>query len=82
MKQVVILSGPELQEAALQYLARRKSLEGRHVAAIHLISDSSATDPRLRIRANVVTFDTEKLARAYADDVRSNADSIDIVVDA
>ncbi len=82
MKQVVVVTGPELQEAALQYLGKRQSLQGRFVGAIHLISDSSATDARLRIRANVVTFDTEKLARAYADDVRSNADSLDIVADA
>lgn len=78
MKEVIVVSGPEVQEAVLKMLGNRRTLAGKFVGAVHLVSDPEA-DPALRIRANVVLFDTEKAAREYEGDAVSQTDSLAIV---
>lgn len=65
MKSVIVVSGPELQEAVLMYLGTRASLHGKHVGGVHLVADSGELRADLRIRANVVLFDTQKAAAEY-----------------
>ena len=66
MKQTVIVTGPELQLGVASEVLSRPQFRGKHVAAIHLIADPDESTPELRIRAQVILFDTEKVAREYA----------------
>ncbi len=65
MKSVVVVTGPELQEAVLLLLGSRPSMHGRFVGGVHLVADSGELRADLRIRANVVLFDTQKAAAEY-----------------
>lgn len=66
MRSVVVLTGPEMQAGILREVQSRPSLKGKFVGAVHLIADPLEQKAELRIRAQVVLFDTEGAARAYA----------------
>lgn len=61
-----MLTGPEIQQGILREITARESLKNKFVAAVHLISDPFEPNSDLKIRAQVVLFDTEGAARAYA----------------
>lgn len=63
-KQVTVVSLSEVQRAILAELGRRPTMRGRFIAAVYAIADDHAPAD-LKIRFNVVSFDTEKAARAY-----------------
>lgn len=65
MKSVVVLTGPEIQQGCAREVRSRPSLAGKFIGAIHLIADPYEERGELRIRAQVVLFDTEGAARAY-----------------
>lgn len=67
MKQVVVVGGNEIMHAIIAMLLRRESFRDRFIAGVYMIADDAAPEQDLKIRANVVHFDTEKAAREYRD---------------
>lgn len=65
MKQTVIVTGPELQQAVATMVGLRPQFRGKHIAAVHLIADPDEPKAELKIRAQVVLFDTAKSAEEY-----------------
>lgn len=63
MKQTIILTGPELQAAVEREIVRR--FPDKHLAMVSLIADPEEARAELRIRAQVIVFDTLKAAREY-----------------
>ena len=67
MKQLLVVDGVEIQAAVMAMIVRRQSMKDRFVGAVHLVCDPEEPRANLRIRCQVVHFDTEKAAREYAE---------------
>lgn len=67
MKHVTVVTGVEIQQAVMAMVLKREAMAGRHIGAVHLVADANEPRPELRIRCNVIHFDTERAAREYSE---------------
>lgn len=66
MKRTVVLTASDLCGAGIEALMRRPQFRGKHVAAYELLHELDNPSDDLKVRCEVVLFDTEKAARDYA----------------
>ncbi len=65
MRDVLVLTLPEIEEGVMRVIQSRPSHRGKFIGAIEFLVDNAATDERLRLRANVTFFDKQETARKY-----------------